>query len=397
MNDIRHAVQTALSGFKNLLKPVSQQPEIALVLTGGGARAAYQAGVLQYIAEAFPDAHFSIQVGVSAGAINAAHLANHTGKFPESVGNLAAWWGQLRTEHVLAPSSSVGFLLKLLRRGGREEVGEALPRQGMVDTGPLRAHLQDKLQLDNGTLSGIPTNLQEGRLKAFAAITIDYATGQTVTWVQGRNISEWERPDRVGINTTVKIDHIMASTALPFLFPAVRIDNSWHGDGGVRLSTPLSPPIYLGADRILAITTRYRRTRSEASVPNVSGYPPAAQIFGLLMNAVFLDTLEQDALMLRRVNQLVAKLPPAKRMGLRPIRLLMIRPSVDLGKMAAEYEPNLTGVIRLLARGLGSHDTKSPDWLSMLLFLPEYTRRLIELGHRDAASQHEKIAAFLAP
>ena len=394
---MRHAVQTVVSGFKNLLKPVSQQPENALVLTGGGARAAYQAGVLQYIAEAFPDAHFSIQIGVSAGAINAAHLANHTGTFPESVGNLAAWWGQVRTEYVMEPSSSVGFLLKTMRRGGRAEVGEALPRQGLVDTGPLRDHLKEKLQLENGTLSGIPTNLQEGRLKAFAVITIDYGTGQTVTWVQGRNISEWERPNRVGVNTTIMVDHIMASTALPFLFPAVKIDNSWHGDGGVRLSTPLSPPICLGADRILAITTRYRRTRSEANVPTVVGYPPAAQIFGLLMNAVFLDTLEQDAIMLERVNQLVAQLPPSKRMGLRPVRLLMIRPSVDPGKLAAEFEPNLTGVIRLLARGLGSHDTKSPDWLSMLLFIPEYTRRLIEIGHGDAARQHEEIASFLAP
>jgi NTE family protein len=394
---MRHAVQTAISGFKKLIKPVPQPSENALVLTGGGARAAYQAGVLQYIAEAFPEARFSIQIGVSAGAINAAHLANHTGTFPESAGNLAAWWGQLRTEHVLEPSSNVGFLLKMLRRGGREEAGEALPRQGMVDTGPLRAHLKEKLQLENGTLSGIPTNLQEGRLKAFAVITIDYGTGQTVTWVQGRNIGEWERPDRVGINTTIMVDHIMASTALPFLFPAVRIDNSWHGDGGVRLSNPLSPPIYLGADRILAITTRYRRTRSEANVPTILGYPPAAQVFGLLMNAVFLDTLEQDALMLERVNQMVAQLPPSKRMGLRPIRLLMMRPSVDLGKLAAEYEPDLTGVIRLLARGLGSHDTKSPDWLSMLLFIPEYTRRLIEIGHRDAARQHEELASFLAP
>jgi NTE family protein len=188
----------------------------------------------------------------------------------------------------------------------------------------------------------------------------------------------------------------MASMALPFLFPAVKIGEAWYGDGGVRLSHPLSPAIYLGASRILAITTRYDRSRSEADVPSVYGYPPAAQIFGLLMNAVFLDTLDQDILTLERINRLIAQLPKRHRMGMRPVRLLVMRPSVDLGKLAGEYEAKLTGVIRLLARGLGSADTKSPDWLSMLLLVPEYTRRLIEIGHHDAARQHEQIARFLA-
>jgi NTE family protein len=227
------------------------------------------------------------------------------------------------------------------------------------------------------------------------AETVD-GTGQTVTWVQGRDIQEWERPNRIGVNTTITVDHIMASMALPFLFPAVRIGDAWYGDGGVRLSHPLSPAIYLGADRILAITTRYDRSRSEADVPSVYGYPPAAQIFSLLMNAVFLDTLDQDILTLERINRLVVQLPKRHHMGLRPIRLLVIRPSVDLGKLAGEYEADLTGVIRLLARGLGSADTKSPDWLSMLLLVPEYTRRLIETGHRDAAQQHDQSARFLA-
>lgn len=393
---MRHVISTTLSRMQRLLKPATAPADSALVLTGGGSRASYQAGVLQYIAEAFPDAHFPILTGVSAGAINAAHLANHGGTFPESVANLTAWWGQIRTEHVLEPSSSVGFLLKMVRRGGREELGEALPRHGLVDTAPLRAYLQEKLRAENGHLSGITRNLEAGSLKAFAVVTINYGTGQTVSWMQGRNLNAWERPNRVGITTTLTVEHIMASTSLPFLFPAVRLGDAWHGDGGVRLAHPLAPAIYLGADRILAIATRYERSRSEADVPSAYGYPPAAQIFGLLMDAVFLDTLEQDGLLLERINQLVTQLPQRKRMGLRPIRFLMIRPSVDLGKLAGEYEPYLTGVLRLLARGLGSGDTTSPDWLSMLLFVPDYTRRLIEIGHRDAAQQHDRIAAFLA-
>jgi NTE family protein len=391
-----NVIRAALGGLTHLLTPATRPADIALVLTGGGARAAYQAGVLQYIAEAFPQARFPILTGVSAGAVNAALLANHRGTFPECVGNLVAWWGQLRSEEVLEPTSGLGFVWKMVRRGGREEIGEAIPRQGMVDTAPLRVYLQDKLRTENGQLSGITTNVQEGRLKAFAVVAINDGTGQTVTWIQGRNISAWERPNRVGVPATITVDHIMASMALPFIFPAVRIGEAWYGDGGIRLSNPLAPAIYMGADRILAITTRYERTRSEADVPNVSGYPPAAQVFGLLMNAVFLDTLDQDIITLERINQLVAQLPPRKRQGLRPLKLLVIHPSVDLGKLAGEYEADLTGAVRLLARALGSIDTKSPDWLSMLLLVPEYTRRLIEIGHRDAAQQHEKIAAFLA-
>jgi NTE family protein len=393
---MHNAIKATIDGFANRFKPDVQSHENALVLPGGGARAAYQAGVLQYLAEAFPEAKFPILLGVSAGAVNSALLANHSGTFPESVGNLVSWWGQLQTENVMEPTSSIGFVRRMLRRGGREEIGEAIPRQGMVDTAPLRVYLQDKLRTDNGQLAGITANVGEGRLKAFAVFATHYGTGQTVTWVQGCNIEAWESSNRVGVNATITVDHIMASMALPFLFPAVRIGDAWYGDGGVRLTNPLSPAIHLGASRILVISPRYERSRSEADVPSVYGYPPAAQIFGLLMNGLFLDTLDQDIHTLERINRLIAQLPRRHRMGLRPIRLLVMRPSVDLGKLAGEYEADLTGVIRILARGLGSISTKSPDWLSMLLLAPEYTRRLIEIGHCDAARQHEQLADFLS-
>ena len=179
----------------------------------------------------------------------------------------------------------------------------------MVDTAPLRVHLQDQLRTENGQLSGITANVQEGRLNAFAVFATNYGTGQTVTWVQGRNIQAWESPNRIGVNAAITVDHIMASMALPFLCPAVRIGEAWYGDGSMRLSNPLSPAITLGASRILVISPRYARSRSEADVTSVYGYPPAAQIFGLLMNAVFLDTLDQDIHTLEQLNRLVAKLP----------------------------------------------------------------------------------------
>jgi NTE family protein len=187
----------------------------------------------------------------------------------------------------------------------------------------------------------------------------------------------------------------MASTALPLLFPAVRVNGSWYGDGGIRLTSPLSPAVHLGATSIFVVSTRYPRSRREADMPAVVGYPPAAQVMGLLMNAIFLDVLDQDAFNMQRINELVRHLPPRKRNGLRPIKLLMLRPSIDLGRLAGEYELEVKGALQLLTRGLGTGETKSPDWLSMLLFENDYIDRILNIGWEDARKQHDEIARFL--
>jgi NTE family protein len=188
----------------------------------------------------------------------------------------------------------------------------------------------------------------------------------------------------------------MASTALPLLFPAVRIGSAYYGDGGVRLAAPLAPVVHLGANRILAVSTRYARSRAEADEPAFVGYPPIGQIFGLLMNSIFLDALDQDALTMDRINALLAQLPPRKRMGLRPLELLVLRPSRDLGRLAAQHEHQVSGPLKLLSRAIGGGTTKSPDWLSMLMFDSDYLKRLIELGYEDGRTQHYRIARFLS-
>ncbi|GIV61946.1 MAG: patatin [Rhodothermaceae bacterium] len=368
----------------------AREPCMALALSGGGARASYQVGVLKYIAEAFPEARFPVLTGVSAGAINAAHLANDPNPFSVALDDLVSCWEELRAENVYQSESSIKFFWRALQDA--EARGH---RHGWVDTTPLREFLMHKLHLEDGRLTHVAERLERGHLKAVAIITTSYATGQTVVWVQGCNIQAWERPNRVAVQTELTIDHVMASSSLPFLFPAVRIGDAWYGDGGIRLSAPLAPAIHLGADGILAISTRYNRTRREADEPNVVGYPPAAQIIGLLMNAIFLDTLDQDAAMLERINRMLEMLPEKKRMGMRPIRFLLLRPSVDLGKLSREFEPQLHGVLKLLARVFSSDRTKSPDWLSMLLFDRGYTARLMEIGYEDAVRQHHRIAAFL--
>jgi NTE family protein len=190
-------------------------------------------------------------------------------------------------------------------------------------------------------------------------------------------------------------EHVLASSALPFVFPAVKIDGRWHGDGGIRLSAPLSPAVHLGASRIIAMSTGYQRTPDEANTPVVRGYPPAAQVIGQLVNAIFLDVIDEDVLRMERMNEMIRKLDARERGGFRPIDLLVMRPSQDLGKLASEYERSLPPNLKLITRALGAKETESLDFVSMLLFAPGYTRRLIEVGEADVYARIDEIREFL--
>ncbi len=365
--------------------------QVGLLLSGGGARASYQAGVLRFIADHFADADFDVMAGVSAGAINTAYLCNSCGPLSHSVSELVKGWSEIRAENVFEPESSFSFLRSLLLRDADDEEWSG---RALLDTAPLRRFLTEQLDVQDGQLACVSQKIEEERLKAAAVVTTDYSTGQTVTWVQGRDITGWQRPDRIGIQTTLSVDHIMASTALPLLFPAIRIGDRYYGDGGIRLSAPLAPLVHLGCTRLMVISTRHQRTQPEAADPATTGYPPNSQIFSVLMNAIFLDALDQDARTMDRINALLDQLPRRKHLGLRPIRLLVIRPSQDIGRMAGEYEADLDGVLGVLAGGLGKGKSKSPDWLSMMLFEPTYVARLIELGYEDARSQRDRIERF---
>ena len=372
-------------------------PDLGLVMGGGGARAAYQVGFLCYLAREFPNLKVPIVTGVSSGGINAALLASHHGSFAQAVRELVSLWERLTVKEVFrvdAPSLSwigLRWVFQLLSGG----VGGAVRVQGLVDTTPLRNYLSEVLHAVDGELTGIQYNLALGRLKAIALSTSSYTTGQSLTWIQGQDLHDWTRPQRRSQRAVLTIDHVMASSALPLFFPAVEIDDEYFGDGGVRMMAPLSPAIHLGAEKILAISTRYNRTAAEAKLPDVTGYPPPAQVLGVLLNSVFLDLLDQDALRMERLNQLLKKLPPEERDGLRPVRLLVLRPSVDLGRLANQFEPQLPKTFRFLTRGLGTRQTKSPDFLSMVLFQPDYIGRLIEIGEADARARADEIDAFI--
>jgi NTE family protein len=222
-----------------------------------------------------------------------------------------------------------------------------------------------------------------------------YSTGQSMTWVQGRDISLWQRPQRRTAHATLTVDHVMASAALPLLFPAIRVGPEWYGDGGVRLTAPLSPALHLGATRILTISTRHPRSRAEADVSQIAGYPPPAQVIGVLYNAIFLDLIDQDILRLELINQMLRDVPEEHRNGMRPVGILVLRPSRDLGHLAREFEPRLPKAFRFLTRGLGTRQTTSPDVLSLVMFQRDYLQALVDLGERDAESQMDRIDKFL--
>ena len=374
--------------------------DLAIMLSGGGARAAYQVGVFRLLAREFPAMVPGILTGVSAGGINAAYLAARQAPFPDKIESLAQLWTELRIEDVFRVDVR-DMASRTLRWGGRLLAGgkhPLPPARSMVDTEPLRRLLGRMLEGDGNEIPGIARSLQAGWLRAIALTASSYTTGQSVTWVQTREdcrIETWERPQRKSESCALRIDHVLASCALPFFFPAVQVDHAWYGDGGIRLTTPLAPAVHLGARRIIAVSTRYARSREEADRPAISDYPPPAQVAGVLYNAIFLDQLDSDALEMLRINRLVARLPAADRDGLRPIDLLMLRPSVDLGQLANDYEADLPRPLRFLTRGLGTRETRSNDLLSLVMFQTDYVRQLIELGESDAAARIEDIRWFL--
>lgn len=367
----------------------------ALALTGGGARGAYQAGVLAGIAEkAGCDVCFPIVTGVSAGGINAAGLAGHRAGFQSSAAHLRESWLSLSVDEVFHSnflSLTRGFLAWALKIGSAGTAPFEL--RGLLDTEPLRRHLSSVIDFD-----GIRVNLEAGRLEALALSATDYATGRTVTFVHGGPaVTDWKRARRVSVHQPIELDHVMASAALPLIFPAVKVHDGWFGDGSLRQSAPLAPAIHLGARRVLAVSVRYSPTEAERDRPQVYGYPPPAQILGMIMHGVFLDALETDAERAERINRTLSLLGPEARSpdGLRPVDIVMLRPSRDLGRLGSDLVHTLPRSLRILARGLGASETTSPDFLSYLLFERPYVERLLELGQQDVESHWDRVEPLL--
>ena len=368
----------------------------ALVLSGGGARAAYQVGALSYIAREIPDYRPQILTGASAGAINAVYLASHRGLWRDAAEGLARLWLNLDTPKVYRTDVR-SISRRVLHWGLRLLSGGRLGRanlRGMVDNAPLRRYLGAALPLDGQRILGIQDNIDDGLLESLAIITTNYGTGRSRAWVESSHDRLWTGSQLRAVQADMTLDHVMASAALPLFFQAVKLGEAWHGDGGIRLTAPLSPALHLGATRILAVSPRATPVNVMPESLRLS-YPSPAQIAGTLLNSVFLDLLDYDAVQMNRINRILDKVPASERGEFRKVDVMVLRPRDDLGKLAREYERELPGSFRYFERGLDDRSEDSSDTLSMVMFEPEYLGLLLRLGEEDARARHDEIEAFL--
>ncbi|HXV41348.1 MAG TPA: patatin-like phospholipase family protein [Steroidobacteraceae bacterium] len=369
-----------------------RKPRIALVLPGGGARAAYQVGVLQAIAGWCPPAAplpFDVLCGTSAGAINAAVIASRADHVQRAAADLAGVWSQFHVEQVFRTGT-----LDMIRSGlhllfALVSGGFLLPMpRALFNNLPLRALLQRSVDFE-----ALARAVEAGRPDAVAVMATSVTSGDSVAFVQSsRAFRPWDRAGRKGVAATLALEHLMASSAIPLLFPTVAMDGQHFGDGAMRQATPLAPALHLGADRILVIGSRQpeRHAAAEASEPNLADH------FGFMLDSLFMEGLQSDLERLARVNSLIAQFPPGGApFGLRHVETLLMVPQRDPAEIALAHRMAIPGTLRAFLRVLGATGVRGGRLLSFLMFESRYTRELMRLGERDAEARRAEIVAFL--
>ena len=369
------------------------RPTVGLVLTGGGARSAYQVGVLLALTELLPRARnpFPVIIGTSAGAVASSVLAAEAHRWRRAVAGLESVWANFRTGqvfHVAPPHmlrSGTHWLLALLSGGL-----VLSPPKALLDNSPLRQLLGTHVDC-----ASIHRSIARGHLQGFALCATSYATGQSVAFFDGRDsIPEWTRAHRIGRRTELTLDHLMASAAIPLLFPPLCIGREYFGDGAMRQLNPLSPAIHLGADRLLIIGVRARRAAGVGSGSSRK-MPTPGEVLGYMIDTLFTDQIYGDLEQIERINQLVHEAPSAAR-GLRHVDTLMLAPSIDPSEIAGRFTDDMPRSLRALLRVIGGRDVSGYQLASYLMFEAGYTRALIELGYRDAMEARAALLAFMS-
>lgn len=369
-----------------------------LILSGGGARAAYQVGVLKAIAEILPARQrnpFPIICGTSAGAINAAALASNAHRFRLAVRGLENVWSQLGAEQVYHTEffSFLWMLLRWLIPG--IAAGYTPHNSSLLDSTPLRNLLTLVMNQRR-----IKAAIDVGDLKALCITASSYGNGESVSFFQARDeVTPWSRVRRFGRQTIIGVEHLLASSAIPLLFPAQRIEGSFFGDGALRQLAPLSPAIHLGAEKILVIGVS--GNASAKQMPHEQHYPSMAQVLGHILNSVFVDTLEGDVERMERINHTLSVMTDDERAAhgihLRPVEVLKIYPTSPIDEIAAAHLHELPRSLRLFLRGSGGTGFSGAAAMSYLLFHPGFCQALIELGYKDGLARRSQIVAFLSP
>lgn len=373
--------------------------KIGLIMTGGGARAAYQVGVLKAIAELVPkEAHnpFHIICGTSAGAINAASLASHTYNFRKSVQRILSIWANFHVSHVFRDDVPTilfivwqWFLGTVFAGRGRKE-----DYLYLLDRRPLRVLLNNHIYTED-----IQYSIDHGYLDALCITASGYTSHQSVSFFQGNdNLQPWSRSQRIGIKAKITVDHLIASSAIPFLFAPQKINREHFGDGSMRQTAPISPALHLGAERILVIGNRIEKVKGAERIKE-EGKPSIGQIAGHALDSIFLDSLAADIERVKRVNKTISLISEKDRLKneitLREVDVLVITPSEDMGKLAADYVDELPRTIRFLLSGIGGTRKKESNLVSYLLFERGYCRRLIKMGYYDAMQKKEELKEFI--
>ncbi len=363
-------------------------------MTGGGARAAYQVGVVRALYEILGKKQhlFDVISGNSAGGINSTYLAANSENWDVATNNLLELWCRLKPQAVfdLRTRTISDLGLKLVSGtvfGGLSPKGPSINH--LLDTSPLRRLAEREINF-----SHIHQNIERGNLRGLSLATTNYNSGSNVIFFDGASdIRDWSRSDRFSKRTFIDANHLMASAAIPLFFPPVKIDTSYFGDGCIRQTTPLSPAIHLGAEKLIAIGVRHPHHHEKMKTLSFQPFPDPTMgvIAGIMLNAIFLDSLDSDVERLKRINELISE---GAHPELKTVPLLVIRPSQDLGKMSVNITDELPPILRYLLKGIGVSETEGLDLLSYLAFDESYTRPLIELGHEDTYKMKDEILAF---
>ncbi len=369
----------------------------ALILSGGGARAAYQVGVVKALSELLPkdaSSPFQIICGTSAGAINATALAIYGTNFREAAWRLGHVWRNFHVHHVfradtLGVVTSGAHWLAAMSLGG---LGRYNP-SSLLDRAPLYELLERYLPLER-----IQESIDTGVLHALSLTASSYTTGHSVAFFQGAaDIEPWQRLRRLGVPTRMQHDHLMASSAIPFVFAAVRLGNEYFGDGSMRQTAPISPALHLGASRLFVIGVKGEEYPPDDD--QEPQYPSLAQVAGHALNSIFLDNMETDLERLRRINRTISQIParhlPESSTMLRKVDVFSISPSHNLDAIAERHASLMPRPVRFLLRGLGVSHRSGANLLSYLLFEREYCRELMALGYGDTLHRKEEILEFL--
>lgn len=377
----------------------SNNSKVGLVLSGGGARGAYQAGVMKAVTEIAAAGEKSLPIsiitGISAGAINTAFMASTWNDPVKSCKDLVDTWARLETDNIFRTDAvSLGHIgARWLADTALGSFRKRKHAHALLDTQPLRELLSTNVPVER-----IQEQINKGHLEAAAITAMDYSTSNSITFVQARDgIKLWDRNRRESHHAKITVEHVMASSAIPLFFPSVKVGDKYFGDGCLRNTAPLSPAIHLGADKLIVVSVRRPDHLAPVVSTKPSDEPSIARVLGVMMNAVLLDAIEVDMERMARVNNTLKSVPPhlLKEMSLRPVEYLWIRPSQDIGALAAGKFNKLPKLMRYLIGGLGGSG-ESSELTSYLLFDPEYCGKLIELGYLDAMNSKDEIKRFLA-